>query len=643
MGGIGSYNAETDRLSDGNIFLLIDDDLSVSPKPNIILCGEYIKSNRVDLLGAYNSTLFERSYAVFEAVKGILKKYPSINKISTHEYSGLGAVTATAVRTGLIPDVTLRVHCHGGHVQLERATGVWEGADIEVLDAERITIENADEVYFPARYLHDLYAASGIKMEKDRVKYLGFPYGVSRAPGNSDGYSDIENIVFIGRMNKLKGFDVFASTVMRILEDGHAHSLKSVVVIGKDDGTLGDLRDKLKRALKDKGIEYSQSLRTRGETLSAIEALSTKSVFILPYYSDNFSVAMLEIIEAGAPLLVLDTGGNKDLLDSSFWKSRCVLEGQDELFLRAVEVIGLSPNDRGEQCVSLQREFFDAQEYINRDNMKLYSSHVSNKTGRQPGSTSKKTSQAIAKIKLINRDTDSSENFETIRVGTGKYTGKGIEDARHYLIFPEAMELDEGCMDAVRDLAGAHLSTMYLLAYKALNGDVRMPRASSVGNMIYRPNLHNSYIAFVSGRKLKAFLDRYREAPAGVSEALRTADDVMYSLIMEALQEPATVSLVPIVAAREIEYARSWSFDEKKVFDIAHNMTSQTWNMFRYMAVVRHSNDLNSFERHSAVISSDADEFISADSRSSKLMRALIRHQVRAIVFAKKIKHRLYP
>lgn len=106
-------------------------------------------------------------------------------------------------------------------------------------------------------------------------------------------------VLFLSRLHEKKGLDILAAAFGRIAKTFHdAH----LVLAGPDDG----MGTRLNVWLRDAGISdrTSRTGMIEGEDKQA--ALAAASLFVLPSYSENFGIAVLEAMAAGLPVAISD-------------------------------------------------------------------------------------------------------------------------------------------------------------------------------------------------------------------------------------------------------------------------------------------------------------------------------------------------
>lgn len=133
------------------------------------------------------------------------------------------------------------------------------------------------------------------------------PTGVDVPPGTTgdlfwETYPNLAGrriVLFLGRIHQKKGLELLLEAWSRIpqpTDDVH------VVVAGPDDGNL----EILKQMVQNLGIEKSVTFAGMLNGEQKWSALRAASVFVLPSYSEGFSVAVLEALAMGLPVIITD-------------------------------------------------------------------------------------------------------------------------------------------------------------------------------------------------------------------------------------------------------------------------------------------------------------------------------------------------
>jgi glycosyltransferase involved in cell wall biosynthesis len=105
-------------------------------------------------------------------------------------------------------------------------------------------------------------------------------------------------ILFLGRISWKKGLDVLAAGCGRLMRERDDVVL---VVAGPDEEGYGD---QLRRLLETEGIQDHVRLVGLVVGPTRLSMLAAADVFVLPSYSEGFSMAILEAMAAGVPAVV---------------------------------------------------------------------------------------------------------------------------------------------------------------------------------------------------------------------------------------------------------------------------------------------------------------------------------------------------
>lgn len=647
MGGIGSYNDEIGKLSDNIAFLLVDDEISESPAANIILCHKYLEKNAPELMAVYQNYK-TRGYAIVSVVKMLLKEFPNIKNIDTHEYSGVGARVAEAACSGLLgPNIRVRTHCHGGHIQLERATGTWRGIDgIEINALERSSIENADEVWFSSNYLKDLYIASGMQIDAGKTHVLGLPYELRELSSfEQPEYTPVKHLVFVGRMNRLKGYEVFTEVVNYLVGlDGFAEQLESVRVIGKDDGSMPEQTAQLE-ALADKhNFKFICELMTRNQVLEFELAHAHDSLYILPYMSDNYSVAMLELVEANAPLIALDTGGNKELIDDFSWRDRL---GDDTAHLCTIaeSYVKMAPQDRRRECRKLYELFVEAQTERNEKNAHRFHSFASEKHIKE--------SKPIEVIML--GESSPASSYLSLELSSLKFSRgnkqlslqevKKLLKSRHVFLVETDRKVDnlEETVESVSQAAAMKEDACWSVSTVADNiAFAHMPLYLDLGVVCAYPGEAFLRNLCLPAEDFLSYLERYTQ--------FATHKPLTYFLAgltfcLAAGQK--RIIPMPLMMHGAYTEVRGLAIDEAIFPDMAKLSPSYDWVQYRYMALIRENIMKGADGEHYAgpqYVSAYADFIKAVAQRNNvpaKLLKTILKIQIWGFGAATKVKKKL--
>jgi glycosyltransferase involved in cell wall biosynthesis len=215
----------------------------------------------------------------------------------------------------LIPNKAVKViTIHGLLDKWAVAHSKWKKQIVTVLyqkrllgKADLIQINNTDEEEDVIRYLgyrpkNMVIVPNGMKLSE----YVNLPAkGIFRA---KHGISDSQQMVlFMGRLNIKKGLDLLLPAFQKV----HEQLPNAILVLaGPDDGYLAETEDFIKKNNLGGRIKLVGMLTDTHKK----EALADADLFVLPSYSEGFSIAVLEAMTSRVTALVSDRVGFGDYI-----------------------------------------------------------------------------------------------------------------------------------------------------------------------------------------------------------------------------------------------------------------------------------------------------------------------------------------
>ena len=118
----------------------------------------------------------------------------------------------------------------------------------------------------------------------------------------------IRDSICTGSLIQRKGFDF----LIEAFRQANISDKVEISIIG-----AGILKDKLETQISNSGLSSSVKLLGSRQKNEIINLLSESDAFILPSRAENFSVAVLEALSIGLPVIATICGGIKECIDSS--------------------------------------------------------------------------------------------------------------------------------------------------------------------------------------------------------------------------------------------------------------------------------------------------------------------------------------
>jgi glycosyltransferase involved in cell wall biosynthesis len=289
---------------------------------------------------------------------------PAVHVIEYQDYHGIGARIVQARNAGLLPcDITLEIGCHGSILYVEAANQQWCGIEHnEHIMLEKIAIEGADTVRFPTIFLRDFYLQRGYAIDPARIIIERYPFRVTKAPHQAQP-TPLERIIFVGKQSPMKGFPEFLEVVHDLVMSGSLPGLKEIICYGPTV-EISPLDSSRKEALK-KRIIWQERFVERDMLQAELASSAHHALAFIPYRGDNHPNVILEIINAGLPLVAFATGGIPELLPPAA-HAYCLCSPMIAAAKQAlVKHWKLIPGERAALAQKTLQEFAQIQQAIN--------------------------------------------------------------------------------------------------------------------------------------------------------------------------------------------------------------------------------------------------------------------------------------
>lgn len=211
-----------------------------------------------------------------------------------HDWAAAAACRRARIPYLVRPHGALDPYIHRRHRAKKAIFDRWF-QDRMLAGAAAIHYTAEEEMRLATPYVH---GAPGVVIPNglDLADYARLPAkGSFRARHPEIG--DRRILLFLGRINFKKGLDILAAAVGRLKrEDLH------LVIAGPDGGFLADS----KRFVAEAGIESRTSFVGMLQGEAKLAAFTDASLFLLPSYSENFGISVIEAMACGLPVLVSD-------------------------------------------------------------------------------------------------------------------------------------------------------------------------------------------------------------------------------------------------------------------------------------------------------------------------------------------------
>jgi D-inositol-3-phosphate glycosyltransferase len=223
-----------------------------------------------------------------------------------------------------------------------------EKEDVERIKAELLLVQEADKVIATsendAEYLATLYDCPYSKIE---VLIPGVNLSVftrmDRAAAKKKIHADPDHevILFVGRIEPLKGIDIIIYAIKILLEKNPSLRVCLWVVGGNSSEIQDNWSDELKKLEKIRKvlkIETSVKFVGRKHQSELPDYYNAAKLVVMPSHYESFGITALEAMACGVPVITTDVTGVSDLFDK---KHHALITSANNPLLLADKMVNL--------------------------------------------------------------------------------------------------------------------------------------------------------------------------------------------------------------------------------------------------------------------------------------------------------------
>lgn len=172
-----------------------------------------------------------------------------------------------------------------------------------------------DNVLCVSKRVKEIAIGMGIKEEKCRVSYIGTKFADNLKRQEIDINSKEFNLIYLGYMNVMKGFDFLINSLMQMDNKISANINLTLVCRNNIEYNIEEIKQKLEQ--KFKTVKYVD-----GYTHDNLkELLANQHLGIIPVvWEDNLPQVSIEITSFGVPILCSNLGGASELCNDENFK-----------------------------------------------------------------------------------------------------------------------------------------------------------------------------------------------------------------------------------------------------------------------------------------------------------------------------------
>lgn len=312
-----------------------------------------------------------------------------------NEHHGNGYYSIAAKRAGIEPFAS-QIHCVIAHGAMEWVFDINDQyvnrpSDLELMGLERRSVEWADVVIGPSRYILEQYRNYGWALP-ERVFHQPLPLMHRPVRVDLDRIAKVDEIVFFGRLETRKGLWLFCEALDML---GEKLAGKRVTFLGRQTSESGLASGSLLLARSAKWPVRLRMLPNYGQEDALAYLKQEGRLAVMPSLADNSPCVIYECIENGIPFISTLGSGAQELVDRRDWEKAMVPPTAADLAAKLAEAL-----DSGARFV---RSSFDPVR--NLENWSDWHDHVA--SGALPAKTdegSRKQAASAASLLIIDGD-----------------------------------------------------------------------------------------------------------------------------------------------------------------------------------------------------------------------------------------------
>ena len=362
---------------------------------------------------------------ILEATRALLFLYDEIRLVEYQDYLGVGVHVAEATRTGLLPpDISVVAYAHESGFSFDHANGELSAdRPVEIDLYERLSLEHADSVYFPSKFLRDLYIRDwGLCLREHHVQ--PYPIEFPETEILPAAHGKIDTLILQGRQESKSQSSTLEAITLFFTKPKFAslsRQIKKIFFV--DDEPLPHWISDLK------GLEIVHGRRSQREVATILEEHSKTSLVLFFCRSNNQAFAVAQIISASTRLLAIDTEQLRELIPDEFHDEVLFEKNREKLLQKLIQAIQQDAKKRCSLILDLKSKSTNRW----RSHCTSYSKILNSQ--RNPRPTRTVNPKAASTVAVI------VPNYN----GTAEFLRDTITGLRHSLLRPAQIVFVDDC------------------------------------------------------------------------------------------------------------------------------------------------------------------------------------------------------
>ena len=318
-------------------------------------------------VGHITDESFFEGLGLMETAHALLCLLPALESFEFQDYRSIGYRLVQGKSTGRLPQwLHLSVILHGSVDYVKFGIGDETAVNYGIHELkygikDAYIFQNADECIAPSKYLAKRLLSEEFGYQLNNLRYVRLPFDRNLLPVGEEGeFRSVKRLIYIGKYNRLKGWEDFLQSVESLAAEGKLANIKEIVSLAPPAPTREH------RARLEKFAAYRPLHLAHDELLNFLSTHRYDSLVVIPSRGENYPFVVLEQLLVGTLFVAYDAGGAPEVVDAPAYVSRFFCApNAGALADRIADILASDPRQYGETIAASHSAALRRQEETN--------------------------------------------------------------------------------------------------------------------------------------------------------------------------------------------------------------------------------------------------------------------------------------
>ena len=205
------------------------------------------------------------------------------------------------------------INCYFGQLYSDKERNILTIFQDFVQQFKRRNVVIDGHAILPSKFMLNLYKQAGLKFsDKQSICYHGVEFTTDYVPHNCSLNNDCVNLLFAGRIDKIKGVHVAIKSLPEIIRNNPNKEIR-LNIVGDLQNT--DYVHELKELCASLNVISNVKFNPAVDISALRELFNENDIYIFPSLYEPFSLTLIYALESGIPTVASDIGGNVEIID----------------------------------------------------------------------------------------------------------------------------------------------------------------------------------------------------------------------------------------------------------------------------------------------------------------------------------------